>query len=786
MDTNNGQQHAAPLAEPFKLTGNEGKKCHGTKNIINLSNINLSNLDEKILSKGLSFVPTPKISKTHILNAAEIMGRRLKLYHYFTARPYFQNRYVKLPFTGKSSWTPPDSDIDPSVLQCLSNIMKDLDKMEVIKEKPNITPEEMVILKELQNLNSIVIKKADKGSSIVIMNKEDYLFEGHRQLNNLKHYKPLDKPIFNETAELINGILKDLKEASYISDKQYRFLKPGKNPRPRVFYMLPKIHKPKEKWTVPGKIPAGRPIVSDCSSESENIAAFIDDFIKDKAVKHPAYIKDTYSFVSDINNLEIPKNAILITLDVESMYTNIDHEKGLEAVSQAFKEYEKTPKYDAVMKLLELSLKRNDFQFNDKCFLQTSGTSMGKKWAPHYADIYMAKFEKDALEKCPLKPYFYRRFLDDIFMIWTHGIQAFEEFLAIFNSHQPPIKFKAEIHESSIEYLDTTVFKDPKDAQQLFTKVYFKPTDTHELLFKDSFHPKHTFKGVLKSQVIRYLRICSRESDFEEAWKVLYSALSERKYSKRWLRKIKNETIVEMHTKQRINGIHQSNPSSSKYGAGPCGGKKCLTCRIAPKCQNFTSSETDETFSINDSLDCNSSNVVYLYTCKICLMQYVGETGTTLRERANRHRAAIRAKNQDSALFAHLARYHSFEIDIDKADDQHFILTPIEQVSEKASKNLTKMERLKRETYWIDVLNTFKSSGMNSRKLDRLLKPKTKECIPFIVPYSQTASLAAKIIKHHVQELQSKVEDDEFDYNIVTAYSRHKNLKQYLVSSKLK
>ena len=29
----------------------------------------------------------------------------------------------------------------------------------------------------------------------------------------------------------------------------------------------------------------------------------------------------------------------------------------------------------------------------------------------------MAKFEKDALEKCPLKPHTYLRFLDDVFII---------------------------------------------------------------------------------------------------------------------------------------------------------------------------------------------------------------------------------------------------------------------------------------------------------------------------------------------------------------------------------
>ena len=788
MDSGHGKLHAKALATSFKLNINEGKQNHANKaklgkNIINLSNIDLSPTENNLLSRGLSFVPTPQITKAPILQAAEIMSRRLKLYNYFTSRPALQNTYQKLPFTGKSTWSPSDINIDPDVLACISNIMTDLNNIKVQPEKHNVSREEMVSLTKLRQNNSIVIKKADKGSSIVIMNKEDYLYEGYRQLGNTQHYQPLTEPIFMETSKLIEDILKDLKDASYISDKQFNYLKPDKNPRPRRLYMLPKIHKPIEKWTIPNKIPTGRPIVSDCNSESERIAAFIDAFIKDKAIRHPAYIKDTYDFVETIIDLDIPKGALLITLDVESMYTNIDHDKGLEAIANVFEECEKTPKFYAVMKLLELSLKRNDFEFDERHFIQVSGTSMGKKWAPHYADIFMAKFEKDSLAKCRLKPHFWRRFLDDIFMIWTHGIQAFQEFLDILNSHLPPIKFKAVIHDTTIDFLDTTTFKDPDNEQQLLTKVYFKPTDTHELLYKESFHPKHTFKGVLKSQIIRYHKICSRELDFEVAWKVLYKALSKRRYSTRWLRKVKNETLVDLHTKDRIDLVHMCNPSSSKFGARACGGNRCMTCKIISKCQNFTSTNTKETFAINTVMDCESSNIIYLYTCKYCHIQYVGETGNCLRNRANAHRSAIHTHNSENPLYSHLQNYHHH---ISKWNDDHFFLIPIEQVEQKSTRILTKMERLKRETFWIDILNTFDKAGLNSRKLDHLIKPKKRDFIPFVVPYSKTANLAAKIIKHHVQKLQDKDEFDDFDYNIVTAYSRHKNLKQFLVSSKLK
>ncbi|KAK2143668.1 hypothetical protein LSH36_823g02003 [Paralvinella palmiformis] len=78
-------------------------------------------------------------------------------------------------------------------------------------------------------------------------------------------------------------------------------------------------------------MPPGRPIVSDCNL-SKNVASFIDSILKPPAMKHPSYIKNTYDFVDKIAKLVIPDGCLLITLDVERMYTNIDHAKGLNAV----------------------------------------------------------------------------------------------------------------------------------------------------------------------------------------------------------------------------------------------------------------------------------------------------------------------------------------------------------------------------------------------------------------------------------------------------------------------
>ena len=56
-----------------------------------------------------------------------------------------------------------------------------------------------------------------------------------------------------------------------------------------------------------------------------------------------------------------------------------------------------------ILKLLEICLKHNDFKFNDEWFLQVGGTAMGKKFAPNYANLFLAQWEQEALAKCPRK-----------------------------------------------------------------------------------------------------------------------------------------------------------------------------------------------------------------------------------------------------------------------------------------------------------------------------------------------------------------------------------------------
>ena len=140
--------------------------------------------------------------------------------------------------------------------------------------------------------------------------------------------------------------------------------------------------------------------ICDCDSESYKVAEYIDHFLQEISQKHPSYIKDTYDFLSKLSTAKVQPHTLLITLYVESMNTNIDNEQGLEAVRNIFQANPSPRRSDKHnLELLELSLKNDDFEFNNETFLQISGTAKGKKFAPGYANMFMAQWENTALEK---------------------------------------------------------------------------------------------------------------------------------------------------------------------------------------------------------------------------------------------------------------------------------------------------------------------------------------------------------------------------------------------------
>ncbi|KAL8603434.1 hypothetical protein ACOMHN_053101 [Nucella lapillus] len=87
-------------------------------------------------------------------------------------------------------------------------------------------------------------------------------------------------------------------------------------------------------------------------------------------------------------------------------------------------------------------------------------------------------------------------------------------------------------------------------------------------------------------------------------------------------------------------------------GCHRCKAKRCVVCLVhLEETTSFQSVRTGQTFTIRDSLDCKSTNVVYLIDCRQCVqVQYVGETGLTVMRRFHAHRSSIIRKSSQSSL----------------------------------------------------------------------------------------------------------------------------------------
>ena len=466
------------------------------------SSFALSSAELALLERGLNFIPTPTVfDKTLLRKDLYDYHRRLKILDHFN---FNQNRTV-VPFKNPSTWEPNESLISPTFQALISNDIVAFNSFRVptASVRHNITKEQRIALSSLRKLDNIIIKPADKGGQIVLQDRISYLLEANRQLQDTKYYIEQSNSMQQDTQRLIHGLVQKLYDQKYISHKQLIYLYGPENPRPRLFYLLPKIHKPPESWTVPSKIPAGRPIVSDCGSESYRIAEFIDYYINPLSQSHASYVKDTYDFVGKLKQLQVPSNTLLFSIDVESLYTNIETDSGLRAIKLAFQQNPQDDRPDdIILELLKLTLTRNDFEFNGKFYLHILGCAMGRKFSPAYADIYMADWERSAFQKCTTLPLLYLRYLDDIFGLWVGTETSFLEFFSVLNEHHPSIKLKYNLQKERVEFLDTVVFFMPSRnglTKNLATKVYFKPTDRHALLHRKSYHPQHTFKGLIKS-----------------------------------------------------------------------------------------------------------------------------------------------------------------------------------------------------------------------------------------------------------------------------------------------
>ncbi|CAN7944172.1 unnamed protein product, partial [Ixodes hexagonus] len=255
--------------------------------IVNLSSVQLSNSAISLLEKGLSFCPdTSPVNEYQLHLDLHNFARNLRLrehfYEHTSSRPIH-------PFRESNHFTPPaskDLNLDLYIKAVQRDVINQCKRGNPSGAKSNLKPDEQDSLESLQQREDIVIKPADKGGAIVIMDASMYKAEALRQLSDINFYKTLTQDPTEKFATSIQRILTRLHKDKKIDGHLLNFLAPT-NCKPGRFYLLPKIHKPGN---------TGRPIVSSNGTVTENLSSFVDYLIKDLPETFASYVKDTNHF----------------------------------------------------------------------------------------------------------------------------------------------------------------------------------------------------------------------------------------------------------------------------------------------------------------------------------------------------------------------------------------------------------------------------------------------------------------------------------------------------------
>ena len=89
---------------------------------------------------------------------------------------------------------------------------------------------------------SIIIKEADKGSVVVVCEREDYLAEAKKQLDDKEVYQELRGDVEDPLEKITKKLIRKLRNRGDISHETLDYFSVS-NPKLGRFYLLPRIHK---------------------------------------------------------------------------------------------------------------------------------------------------------------------------------------------------------------------------------------------------------------------------------------------------------------------------------------------------------------------------------------------------------------------------------------------------------------------------------------------------------------------------------------------------------------
>ena len=184
-------------------------------------------------------------------------------------------------FSPKSYWKP--QKYHPNQEVFLSQLENEIFEMSLGNlNYSNTSKGDGQAIKPLEDDRTIVIKRVDKGSCVVVWNRMDYLLEAEKQLSDWNVYESVEfkEKLLIDLVESSNNMFLNLRRKCLISQKElkyftYEFKKsiPRNYDHPGKVYLRLKIHK--RLSGVPG-----RPVISNWGTPAEKSSEFVDFYRK--------------------------------------------------------------------------------------------------------------------------------------------------------------------------------------------------------------------------------------------------------------------------------------------------------------------------------------------------------------------------------------------------------------------------------------------------------------------------------------------------------------------------
>ena len=266
-------------------------------------------------------------------------------------------------------------------------------------------------------------------------------------------------------------------------------------------YGLPKVHKEGNPL---------RPIISSIGTFCYNLAKFLIPILKPLTV-NDFNICNSSKFVKDLCSQKFDSSVVMASFDVTSLFTNIPLKETIDIILDNVDEEHLSNfgiEKSHLAKMLNLATCNNAFTYEGKLYNQVDGVAMGSPLGPVFADIFMGFNEKIWLSECPVdfKPLFYRRYVDDTFLIFK-DLSHVQLFLNYLNSKHPNIKFTVDVEKDfMLSFLDVLI---TRHNGNFSTSVYRKSTYTGLGTHFLSFSPLLYKVNSIRTLINRAYNVCS-------------------------------------------------------------------------------------------------------------------------------------------------------------------------------------------------------------------------------------------------------------------------------------